>query len=132
MRLGDRSCLILFSGTSCVAKEKVNGRPSRTAPSQTCKHFNPFWGRFIDEATDSIGAVGRDTLKRVDGIARAMSRSRAWVINEAIERYLDYEEWGVDAVKRELKEAETGELVEHEAAVRRWVSKREAKVDARR
>jgi predicted transcriptional regulator len=48
------------------------------------------------------------TLKRVDGIARAMSRWRAWVINHAIVRYLDYEEWFVSAVKRGLKEAETG------------------------
>ena len=28
------------------------------------------------------------TLSRVDGIARAMSRSRAWVINQAVERDL--------------------------------------------
>jgi len=54
------------------------------------------------------------------------------VINEAIERYLDYEEWFVGAVKRGLKEAKTGELLEHQAVVRGWVSKREAKVDARR
>jgi predicted transcriptional regulator len=71
-------------------------------------------------------------LKRVDGIARAMSRSRAWVINQAIERYLDYEEWFVSAVNRGLKEAETGELVEHDAVVTRWESKRGARVDARR
>ena len=70
------------------------------------------------------------TLKRLDGIARAMSRSRAWVINEAIERYLDYEEWFVSAVKRGLKEFETGEVLEHQAVVKVWVSKREAKVDA--
>lgn len=72
------------------------------------------------------------TLKRVDGIARAMSRSRTWVINEAIERYLDYEEWFVGAVQRGLKEAETGELLEHQAVVRGWLSKREAKEDAHR
>ncbi len=72
------------------------------------------------------------TLKRVDGIARAMSRSRAWVINQAVERYLDYEEWFVGAVKRGLTEAEAGELAEHETVVRRWESKRGAKVDARR
>jgi predicted transcriptional regulator len=72
------------------------------------------------------------TLKRVDGIARAMSRSRAWVINEAIERYLDYEEWFVGAVRRGLKEAKMRDLVEHQAVVRGWVSEREAKVDARR
>ena len=64
------------------------------------------------------------TLKRVDGIARAMSRSRAWVINQAVERYLDYEEWFVAAVKQGLKEAEDGQLVEHEAVVRRWESRR--------
>jgi predicted transcriptional regulator len=71
-------------------------------------------------------------LKRLDGIARAMSRSRAWAISEAIERYLDCEERFVGAVKRGLKEPETGELLEHQALVKRWVSKREAKVDALR
>jgi len=83
------------------------------------------------EKTTTIRMDSR-MLKRVDGMARAMSRSRAWVINQAIERYLDYEEWFVGAVKRGLKEAETGELVEHEAMVRGWGSKRGAKVDARR
>ena len=33
------------------------------------------------------------TLKRVDGIVRTMIRS--WVINQAVARYLDYEESGV-------------------------------------
>ncbi|MGH7987058.1 MAG: CopG family ribbon-helix-helix protein [Candidatus Binataceae bacterium] len=72
------------------------------------------------------------TLERLDGIARAMSRSRAWVINHAVERYLDYEEWFVGAVRHGLRDAQTGEVVEHEEVVRRWESKRGAKVDARR
>ena len=38
------------------------------------------------------------TLKRVDGIARAMSRSR--VINQALEEYLDYEELPSNAGSR--------------------------------
>jgi len=53
--------------------------------------------------------MGARTLKRVDSIARAMSRSRAWVINEAVERYLDYEEWFVDEDVEGLKEAASGE-----------------------
>lgn len=83
------------------------------------------------EPTITIG-MGPGTLKRIDGIARAISRSRAWVINQAIERYLDYEEWFVSAVNRGLKEGETGELVEHDAVVTGWESKRGAKVVARR
>ena len=47
-----------------------------------------------------------------------MSRSCAWVTNQAIERYLACEEWFVGAVKRGLKEAETGELSERQALVR--------------
>jgi predicted transcriptional regulator len=73
-----------------------------------------------------------DTLKRLDGIARALSRSRAWVINQAVQRYLDYEEWYVGAIRQGLKDAEAGELVEHDSVTRRWEKKRAAKMDARR
>ena len=83
------------------------------------------------EKTTTIRMAAR-TLKRVDGIARAMSRSRAWVINHAIERYLDYEEWFVSAVKQGLKQAAEGDVVEHEVAVKAWEEKGAAKVDARR
>ena len=41
-----------------------------------------------------------------------MSRSRAWVINQAVERYLDYEEWFVGEVKHALKQVEAGEVLE--------------------
>jgi predicted transcriptional regulator len=83
------------------------------------------------EKTTTIRMEGR-TLKRVDGLARAMSRSRAWVINQAVERYLDYEEWFASEVRQALKEAEAGEVVEHDAVVKAWEPRRAAKMDARR
>jgi len=72
------------------------------------------------------------TLKRIDRIARATNRSRASVINQAVERYLDYDEWFVNEVEKGLKEVGSGELVEHEALVKVWENKRAAKVDAHR
>jgi predicted transcriptional regulator len=83
------------------------------------------------EKTTTIRMDGR-TLKRLDGVARVMSRSRTWVINQAIERYLNYEEWFVAQVKQGLKEAKAGKVVEHEAVVKAWEGKRAAKMDARR
>jgi predicted transcriptional regulator len=83
------------------------------------------------EKTTTIRMEGR-TLKRVDGVARAMSRSRAWVINQAVERFLDYEEWFVAEVKLGLAEANAGQVIDHEAVVKSWERKRAAKVDARR
>jgi len=32
-------------------------------------------------------------LDRVDGIAKSLSRPRSWVITQALERFVDYEEW---------------------------------------
>jgi len=83
------------------------------------------------EKTTTVRMQAR-SLKRVDGLAHAMSRSRAWVINQAVERYLDYEEWFVDEVKQGLKEAERGRVVEHDTVIKRWEGRRAARVDARR
>jgi predicted transcriptional regulator len=83
------------------------------------------------EKTTTVRLESR-TLKRVDGLAQAMSRSRAWVINQAVERYLDYEEWFVGEVKQALKEAEAGQFLDHETVAKRWERKRAVKVDARR
>jgi predicted transcriptional regulator len=83
------------------------------------------------EKTTTIRLDGR-MLKRVDGLARAVSRSRAWVISQAVERYLEYEEWFVDAVHKGLKEADAQQIMDHETVVKTWERKRAAKLDARR
>ena len=53
--------------------------------------------------------INDDILGRVDGLATTLSRTRSWVINQAIERFLDYEEWFVQEVKDGLKEIERGD-----------------------
>jgi predicted transcriptional regulator len=62
-------------------------------------------------------------LERVDSLARTLSRSRSWVINQAIDRFLDYEEWFVKEVEDGLAEVEQGEIAtreEVEAKFRKW------------
>ncbi len=62
-------------------------------------------------------------LDRVDGLAKVLSRSRSWVINQAIERFLEYEEWFVREVEDGLAEVEKGEVASHEEVVatfRKW------------
>ncbi|MFZ0930315.1 MAG: CopG family ribbon-helix-helix protein [Syntrophobacteraceae bacterium] len=64
-----------------------------------------------------------DILERLDGLARGLSRSRSWVINQAIDRFLEYEEWFVQEVKDGLAEVEKGEVANHEeviAGFRKW------------
>lgn len=49
-------------------------------------------------------------LERVDGMAKVLSRSRSWVINQAIDRFLEYEEWFIKEVEDGLAEVEKGEI----------------------
>ncbi len=71
------------------------------------------------ETTATVRIDSR-ALKRLDGIARKRSLSRASVITEAVERYLEYEEWFANEVRNGLKEAERGKLVDHEVVVKEW------------
>jgi predicted transcriptional regulator len=36
--------------------------------------------------------INDDMLWRIDGLAAALHRSRSWVINQALDRFLDHEE----------------------------------------
>jgi RHH-type rel operon transcriptional repressor/antitoxin RelB len=71
-------------------------------------------------------------LKRVDALAGAMKRSRTWVIRSAIDRYLDYEQWFRRKVESALKQADAGDVIEHDTVAKRWERKRETSVDSRR
>ena len=54
--------------------------------------------------------INDDMLGRIDGLATTLSRSRSWVINQAIERFMDYEEWFVQEVTDGLKEIDQGKV----------------------
>ena len=58
-----------------------------------------------------------DKLVRVDRLAKAMDRSRSWLINDALERYLDYEEWFRKAVADGMEDIENGRTVAHEDVI---------------
>ena len=51
-----------------------------------------------------------NVLDRIDSMAKTMNRSRTWVINQAVQRFLGYEEWFVHEVSAGIEEAKKGEL----------------------
>ncbi len=64
--------------------------------------------------------IDKDVLGRVDGLAKELSRSRSWVINQAIDRFLEYEEWYVKEVKDGLAEVQRREIATDEEVVARF------------
>jgi len=59
-------------------------------------------------------------LERIDSMAKSLSRSRTWVISQAIERFLSYEEWFVHEVEEGLDETRKGDLATPEEVTARF------------
>lgn len=61
--------------------------------------------------------------KQLDYIAAQTDRDRSWVINEAIDAYLDARSWQVERIERGLREAEAGRFAtesEVKSAFAKW------------
>lgn len=52
--------------------------------------------------------ISSDIQKKLDQIAAGFDRSRNWLINEAIENYLNIYEWQEKRIEERIKKAEKG------------------------
>jgi predicted transcriptional regulator len=64
-----------------------------------------------------------ETLTKLDTLAEALQRPRAWLIAHAIERYVDTEAWQVAAIQQAAQELAQGEadLIGHDE-IAAWLS----------
>jgi RHH-type rel operon transcriptional repressor/antitoxin RelB len=63
------------------------------------------------------------TIKRLDEIAKLEERNRSFLLNKALEEYLDRTDWQVEEVKKAIAECDAGEFLtdeEFRAEVRSW------------
>lgn len=66
-------------------------------------------------------------LKKIDELAGAQDRDRSFVLNEAIDHYLDVQEYHIGLVNRGIREADAGELIPHDEVGRRLQERRAAR-----
>ena len=78
------------------------------------------------------GAMDRETIsfrldakkrKALDALAQAQDRDRTYVLNEAIDAYLDVHQWQIEHINEGIRQADAGEFAteaEVAAAFSRW------------
>ncbi len=67
--------------------------------------------------------IDHDKIDEIDRLAKAQKRDRTFVINEAIETYLDINKWQTEHIKASLAQAERGEFAkpsEVDKAFKKW------------
>lgn len=64
--------------------------------------------------------VSAKTAKKLAALAAATERSKSYLAAQAIEEYLEIQEWQIKAIKEGIASADAGELVDHSEVVD-WV-----------
>jgi len=72
-----------------------------------------------DRAVISVHANPK-TSERLGRLAKTMKRSKSFLANEAIERYLAYEEWAAAEIQKGIDAVDRGEVVA-DSRVEAWV-----------
>ena len=62
-----------------------------------------------------------ESMDRLDILAKATERSKAYLAAKAIEQYLDTQEWQIQAIQEAVKEADSpdAKFLEHDEVVKR-------------
>ncbi len=67
--------------------------------------------------------IDRAKKTALDGVAAEIDRDRSYVINEAVDAYLDVRRWQLEHIREGLRQAEAGEFAtedEVRQAFARW------------
>ncbi|MDH3472803.1 MAG: CopG family ribbon-helix-helix protein [Rhodospirillales bacterium] len=83
------------------------------------------------ETTVFTVRVTPELKDKLDVLAEAMDRPRSWVVNHALEGYVEAQMSFIEAVQEGIASAERGELIPHEEMMAR-VRERIAEAEARR
>lgn len=73
--------------------------------------------------------VAPETKRRLADLAKVTRRTQSFIAEEALEAYLDVNEWQVKGILEAIAEADRpdAEWVDHADIMAKWKSKREAK-----
>ena len=65
--------------------------------------------------TSSISfRLAPDKAQRLDALAKATDRPRSWLLEQAVDAYLDHQAWQIGEIKKGLADIRDGNTIAHE------------------
>ncbi len=65
--------------------------------------------------------ISEQKAREIETLAKATDRSKSWLLEQALDAYLETQSWQVARIERGLAEIDRGEAVSHEE-VAEWLS----------
>jgi predicted transcriptional regulator len=79
----------------------------------------------MDKQTISF-RLDAQKVRALDTLAESLERDRSYLLNEAVDAYLDVQRWQMEQIEAGLRQANAGKLVDHEQVKKqatRWRSR---------
>lgn len=64
--------------------------------------------------------LSKDTKDKLQALAEATGRTKAFLAQDAIEKYLELESWQIRAIQEGIKTADEGKVVPYEVIKQEW------------
>ncbi len=61
-----------------------------------------------------------DMRRKLESLARATARTRSFLVTDAIQEYLEVNEWQVAAIQEGIRQADEEKLIPHEQVRAKW------------
>ena len=61
--------------------------------------------------------VPPEAAARLDALAEATDRPRSWLLEQALDQYLDVQAWQVEHIAKGLADLEAGRVIDHDEVV---------------
>lgn len=65
--------------------------------------------------------VSKAKARKIEQLAKTTARPKSWIVEQALDAYLDANAWQVARIERGLRELRAGKRINHER-VARWLS----------
>ncbi|MCH7796115.1 MAG: ribbon-helix-helix protein, CopG family [Proteobacteria bacterium] len=65
--------------------------------------------------------ISEDKARRIEALAKATDRPKSWLLEQALDAYLESQAWQVARIERGLSEVRRGQAVAH-GAVAEWLA----------
>ena len=61
--------------------------------------------------------VSENLVKRLENLSKTLHRSKSYLAAQAIEEFVDLQEWHVNAINEGIEAVKRGEVVSHDQAI---------------
>jgi predicted transcriptional regulator len=90
---------------------KKEQRIARSLQYIVIRHIIAYYGAIMSELKTVSFRIRTEAVETLDALAETMDRDRTYLLNEAVERYLELNEYHVKLIKKGLRAAEAGDFV---------------------